>query len=327
MLATIIGVAIGLAFVYLLLSLLATWVQELLATLLSWRARELANAIQNLLDPSAAKLDGVKRLEEQWAQGAGLVRRLRENFLKALYDSPVVKGLSKPNRRPSYIPSREFSLAVFDLVAKAGSEASPSRKGLEAFKRGVSRLNPGACREALESFAEYAEQQRGAIEDRVAAVRRRIGEWFDAAMERASGWYKRRLQVVAIVVGLLLAVAFNADTLLLASRLWSESWLRDSVKASAQQYLESGQKEEATAALERLESLGLPLGWSSGNLPQSGRTSLVGAWLLRVLGWLLTGFAVSQGSPVWFDLLSRLVNLRGTGKKPDAPLASAGPAQ
>ncbi len=318
MLATVIGVAIGLAFVYLLLSLLATWIQELLATLLSWRAKELANAIQNLLDPSARKLEGVKRLREQWAQGAGLVRRLRENFLKAFYESPLVKGLSKPNRRPSYIPSREFGQAVFDLVAKAGSEASPVRKGLEAFKRGVSRLNPGPCREALESFAGYADLERGAAEERVAAVRRRVAEWFDSAMERASGWYKRRMQVVAVVVGLLLALAFNADTILLASRLWSESWLRDSIKASAQQYLQSGQKEEAAAALERLESLGLPLGWGAGNLPRGGGPSLAGAWLLRILGWLITGFAVSQGSPVWFDLLSRLVNLRGTGKKPEA---------
>lgn len=318
MLAVVIGVVIGLAFVYLLLSLLATWIQELLATLLGWRAKELANAIQNLLDPSAPKLDGVRRLREKWAEGGGLVQRLRANFLKAFYESPVVKSLGKPNRRPSYIPSREFSQAVFELVTKAGTEASPSRKGLAAFKSGVAQLNPGVSRDALESFVEFAEQQHGEIEARIAAVRVRITEWFDAAMDRASGWYKRRLQVVAVAVGVLLAVAFNADTLLLTSRLWSESWLRDSAKAVAQQYLELDRKEEATAALERLEKLGLPLGWGSGNLPRGGQVSLAGAWLLRVLGWLLTGFAVSQGSPVWFDVLNHFVNLRGSGKKPAA---------
>jgi hypothetical protein len=316
MLAAVIGVVIGLAFAYLLLSLLATWIQELIATLLQWRARELINAIQNLLDPSERKLAGVRKLEEKWAGEAGLVQKLRTNFLKAFYESPLVKGLSKPKRWPSYIPSREFGHAVFDLVVKAGTEASPAHKGLEAFKQGVAQLDNGVTREALLSFAEHAERQHNAMETRIAAVRGRITEWFDAAMDRASGWYKSRIQILAICIGVLLAVAFNVDTIFLTSKLWRESWLRDSVKAAALQYLDSGQDQEAALVLERLEELGLPIGWGPGNLPQAGHGALGWAWLLRALGWILTGFAVSQGSPIWFDVLNHFVNLRGSGKKP-----------
>ena len=37
---------------------------------------------------------------------------------------------------------------------------------------------------------------------------------------------------------------------------------------------------------------------------------------INILGWLITALAVSLGAPFWFDLLNRLVKLRGTGTKP-----------
>ncbi len=323
MLSTIIGVIIGLAFVYLLLSLLATWIQELAATLLSWRSKELVNVVQNLLDPSTEKLAGVKKLEQTWAKGAGTAEKVRTNFVKALYESPLVRGLSKPGKRPSYIPGREFGNAVFDLMVKTGTEASPALKGLEAFRRGVAELPEGVTREALLSFSELAEQTRAEVEGAIAAVRGRITRWFDAAMDRAAGWYKRRVQYMAIVVGVLLAVAFNADSIAMARRLWVESSLRGNLTDVAREYLDSEQRREAGEVLGRLEALGLPLGWGRDNLPAAPDRQepcpawrLAGWWLLRVVGWILTGFAVSQGSPIWFDLLNKFVNLRGSGGKP-----------
>jgi hypothetical protein len=35
-----------------------------------------------------------------------------------------------------------------------------------------------------------------------------------------------------------------------------------------------------------------------------------------VLGWLLTGVAVSLGAPFWFDILNKFINIRGSGKSP-----------
>ena len=57
----ILDVAIGLFFIYLILSLLASGIQELIATVLEWRAKQLKEAIQIILgdneanDPSANK--------------------------------------------------------------------------------------------------------------------------------------------------------------------------------------------------------------------------------------------------------------------------------
>ncbi|MCW2525306.1 MAG: hypothetical protein JWM76_166, partial [Pseudonocardiales bacterium] len=38
--------------------------------------------------------------------------------------------------------------------------------------------------------------------------------------------------------------------------------------------------------------------------------------ILKIVGWLVTAFAVSFGAPFWFEALSKLGNLRNTGTKP-----------
>jgi hypothetical protein len=41
-------------------------------------------------------------------------------------------------------------------------------------------------------------------------------------------------------------------------------------------------------------------------------------WLFpKLLGWLLTALAISLGAPFWFDLLKKVINIRGAGGKPD----------
>ncbi|MBB4841838.1 hypothetical protein HNP55_000333 [Paucibacter oligotrophus] len=93
---------------------------------------------------------------------------------------------------------------------------------------------------------------------------------------------------------------------------------------------------------KKLEGLGLPLGWAQAGLPTVWATHCNGglpagtfkapdctpgekmaeaAWwgnlLLALAGWLGTAMAVTLGAPFWFDLLGRLVKIRGAGGKPD----------
>ena len=50
-------------------------------------------------------------------------------------------------------------------------------------------------------------------------------------------------------------------------------------------------------------------------------------WLAtRVLGAILTAFAVSLGAPFWFDVLGKIVNVRSTGKAPSTTAGAASPA-
>lgn len=75
---------------------------------------------------------------------------------------------------------------------------------------------------------------------------------------------------------------------------------------------------------DELEALSLPLGWDSFVLEykevrsNGGLGNVILLLLMKVVGLAITGFAVSMGSPFWFDILNKLVNLKGTGGKPAA---------
>ena len=63
-----------------------------------------------------------------------------------------------------------------------------------------------------------------------------------------------------------------------------------------------------------------PVGWAT---PSTGKYEEVrslpytmAGWLHKIMGLLLTTVLVSLGAPFWFDMLSKLVNLRNTGIKP-----------
>src|SRR5512132_2778688 len=94
--------AISMVFVYLLLSLLCTAINEWIAGLLALRSKTKEQGIRNLVN------DG---------SGTG--------FAKALYDHPLIKGLCEQGHKPSYIPSRIFALALLDMIAPVNVAVSP----------------------------------------------------------------------------------------------------------------------------------------------------------------------------------------------------------
>lgn len=195
-------------------------------------------------------------------------------------------------------------------------------------------------------------------ESRLSAGRHNVEQWFDEAMERAGGWYKRSTQLWLGVVGFALALMLNVDTFSIAEALWRDPTLRQSVTDQAQKYQLASTSdgtpisnpEDAAQALRELNSqisqdLQLPVGWhtevyalQAGEactwLPQRsgdiwGLSSNDGCILIKddtrnrdtglfgkFMGLVLTGVAVSQGAPFWFDLLSKLGNLRGSGAVP-----------
>jgi hypothetical protein len=75
-------------------------------------------------------------------------------------------------------------------------------------------------------------------------VRENIEGWFNASMERVSGWYKRRSQITLIILGLFVAITVNVDTITVVKSLSTDKALRDSLVAAADAYA----KANATAS-------------------------------------------------------------------------------
>jgi hypothetical protein len=138
-------------------------------------------------------------------------------------------------------------------------------------------------------------------------------------MERVSGWYKRRAQLLLFLLGLGVVVAVNANAIWAADHLWKDDGVRRGLVATA------GAEPSTTTggqAVKQLDQLGFPIGWDASNRPNGG-----GEWAIVISGWLLTGIAISFGAPFWFDVLNKVSNLRVTGPKPESVLPTGPPTQ
>ncbi len=223
-------------------------------------------------------------------------------------------GKHPSDGHPSYLPSRTFATTVMDLV----THAKPGSISFADLEIGVKNLATGDVRTALLALIQNASGDL----DR---AQKNIEQWFDDTMERASGWYKRRTQVVIVCVAALLTVGTNADTVRIGRILWTNGTLRSLLVEKAKSRTEMSTTTSRVDYPDRndplhpvfkpsqdeLSALKSLLGWSNENLCDWK------AWPSRILGWFLSIVAISLGAPFWFDTLKKIMSIRNAGNKPD----------
>ena len=306
-----LDVAIGLSLIFLIFSLVCSAINEAVAALFALRARTLQHALRGMLDNAGA------------GPCTGLtVDKIAEHPLVASLVSP---GKTRPWRRtlPSYMPSRTFASAVLDTIAPPNGKNGKNGKNdqIARARDYVEKLDQPQLKATLLSLIEHAGDER----DRL-----RVGleRWFDDTMERASGWYKRRVQLLMIVWALIVAFAFNVDSFQITNTLWHDDALRTAVVAEAQEQAKATQQsadsdavlqtrlDEAGRRVSKVQQLKVPVGWSNKKDDPRHTPSNFNGWIAKVLGILIAVIALSLGAPFWFDTLSKLVSLRSTGPKP-----------
>ena len=162
--------------------------------------------------------------------------------------------MSKPKSLPSYIDARDFGAALFDLLMKAGTDDSTIQEEvdkLEQIKPGIKQIGNPKTRAALISLVESIQMVGGKGDKGLAEARKRIEMWFDTSMQRATGWYKRAATWRGTLLGLILAVAVNADAIGISQTLWRDEALRDSIVAASTVYLERGRRAECNRSSRR----------------------------------------------------------------------------
>jgi hypothetical protein len=334
----IVEIAIGLIFVYILLSLVASAVTEWISRMAGLRSSNLYDGIENMLqDPQLIKkfythplitptLKAYNRKKDD------IEAKLQVELAKQDVDMKEIKKLIA--NKPSYISSRNFALVLLE-VAQEGSGSQNVKTLQEALRNGLPEES------GIEgSLLTLVDQASGDFEKAVTNVE----NWFDDVMDRVSGWYARKAQLITLFFAFIVAFALNADTLTIVHQLSQDSTLRATVVAAADRYVEEAQKdpeaglEDATTQelRDELQSLGIPLGWrgkwedtDGDGRPEelrafpnpliSGQTS---PFLLKLLGLIITGMAISLGAPFWFDLLGKISNIRAAGSAPATDVAS-----
>ncbi|HEY6891864.1 MAG TPA: hypothetical protein VI300_28950 [Solirubrobacter sp.] len=322
-----VDVAIGLAFVFLLFSVLCSAVQELIAGVLDLRSASLEKGLRNLLDDGGAADGGAKQPAlpappagekpmggldpDATAPDTLSEQLLAHGLIRTMYrDSTVL--FRRKRRGPSYIPSDTFAVALLDLIAPASDAADP----VAAIRAEIEKTTlPAGTKSGLLALAGHA----GADRDK---LRKSIEQWFDATMDRVSGWYKRKTQIIICALSLLVTIGLNVNTVNIADRLIHD----DSVRAAlVQRAVDSGAKagdDLSTTAkhIEGVQELGIPIGWNKAS-DDPARADLGDHPSRTLLGWLLTFIALSLGAPFWFDALSKLAGLRNAGGKPEKATA------
>ncbi len=325
---TIVDTAIGLVLVYLILSLFCTTINEFVASLLRLRASTLRQAMDKLIDDDTLKglfydhglIDTAKVSTTAGAQpaskgpgrGTANVMAPTAGMLGYLWQR-IERFWRYPH--PSYFASADVAKALADSLI-TNPKIVPKIGDIET---AVLALPPSNIRDVLVTSLTMAD---GKIEK----LQENLSAWFDSSMDRLSGSYKRNLQIISLIVGFIVALAFNANTVTIATRLWSDPSLTAQMVTSATGIVKDGKDKYLADACadksdadkpqcygDRLAALDaqiqpLPLGWV--HCP-----SWLELWQ-GLLGLLLTTIALSLGAPFWFDTLSMFVNLRSAGDKP-----------
>jgi hypothetical protein len=149
-LSEILEVAIGLVFVWIVVSVAVMQTQEWIVGWLSIRADGLEEAIWGMLaDEENHKKRRRSPLGRTWEQIMKLGERLfpKQNWVpkapavvKEIYDHPVVKGLAQKGKKPSYIPADKFAAALFDVVMTAGKAESAIQTTFGQFEEDLKKF-------------------------------------------------------------------------------------------------------------------------------------------------------------------------------------------
>ena len=250
-----LDIVIGLVFVYLLYSMLATIIQELLATTFSFRSKLLERAIFRMLEDGKIfdrKFSSLKAFfktkNQQLKQGSAI---------NLFYDHPLIKYLSedKCKSKPSYITKEAFSKVMIDLLKGEDAELGDDLKPFieNSIKNKTFGTEKVTISDETHKFLRsiWLESQGDVV-----AFRKILEKWFDDTMERCTGWYKKKTQYILLVIGLVIAILFNVDTINIAGKLQKDPKLREMVVQQADAYTKAHPNllQERAIALKNVES-------------------------------------------------------------------------
>ncbi|HEV7589746.1 MAG TPA: hypothetical protein VGO40_16645 [Longimicrobium sp.] len=266
----IIEIVLGLTFVYLLLSLLCTAINEYISGMLNKRGRELFHAVDQLLGDQAVKEAFYRHpLITTLSPFHGEIRRRAEKLENRLWGTRWARrlfGWMRPSvrsqRLPSYLPARNFALALLNATDYTRRLRPPTSPPAGDGENEVAATPPSLVRlfDALrqESAADVSELLRDpavasilgsavvpqTVRDTLTGVvtgaelelqklQDAVEVWFNNAMDRVSGTYKRYTQIALLLIGLVMAVLLNVDTIQMWRTLSTNPELRNAVVQQA----------------------------------------------------------------------------------------------
>jgi hypothetical protein len=285
--SSILELAIGMVFVYSLLSILVTQINNVILNVMNLRAKQLKEGLVELVQDKElqAKLLAhplIRMVEVKVSPSASLSREQADDIISSdptqvtyIHPSTFVEALLslmttqtdttifKPLEEAiSYLPNNDSKVRLREMVRDLrsfGDTDTNKLRGailelpnenhkqalsysLEAVEDALGRLpiKAGQLVPLLEGIRSIKDE---AFQDAIKTVvvtaqslddaRVKLESWFNDGMNRISELYKRKIQLISMVVGLFMALALNADSLQLVRAFWEDPALRAAVAESA----------------------------------------------------------------------------------------------
>ncbi len=294
--STVLDVAIGLIFVFFMVSLVCSEAANRITQWLNWRA------------------DFLEKKIREWLMNGD------QTLVNKLYATPWIKALTPRGEKPVNIPTKTFALAVFDAFV-------PNAAGIttvDQLRAAIAGLQDGTpMKNELLAWLTM-------VGTDMTAFRVNIENWFNAAEAQMTQVYRQNMWKFALGIGAIVSLVLNVDAVAVGNSLWRDSALRQAVVTAASQYATKAanatdplvSQQNAQKAVEELNKLNLPIGWNIQTAPFSvlpndwAQTAATKpqtlpqtdplAYLLKLIGWGITALAGAQGAPFWFDLLKKV---------------------
>ena len=336
-----IDIALSLSVIYLIFALCVTALNEFVSAALSSRAKWLRRGITALLTPAGAT-DSAARIPAKQAVPAN-APGLR---VDDVYRSPFISALGRTSGlRPRFQPSYIAPWTLFQAILDAANDGKAQFHDVAGIRSAIEKLpERSPVKAVLSDLLARADND-------IVKLRELVTAWFDSFGLQVSAWYRQKTQLVVTGLAAVLVLGTNLDTISLLRMLSTDEATRNALVTHA---LEVSQKEKATdllssnkvtelrkarddavaskkspAEIDRLQAQlrdaqlelerhaedllkavsarGVPLGWSGEEFEPSRLP-------LKIVGLLISVFALALGAPFWFDLLQKLASIRSVGK-------------
>jgi hypothetical protein len=333
----ILDLVVGIIFVYFLLSIISSSVIEMILTGMKARARLLEEWLSKIFDKTITQPDGTNL-----------------SLGEAIMDHCSITALSKNRKSTAYIDAKNFTSALLEKITFDPANPKSIAKDIDEFILALNKttvLSTEFQRVLLIYAYEAKDTYKGLSEKTVSEIelfRGKVENWFDSSMDRITGALKKRYaRPATFIVAVIVTVFLNADSIALAKYLYSSPEARTRIAMQAYDATKDtalimqiqqikinpdtvsngaiNTEEFKNSMIKKITDINkakqglnevMPLTWKAGELrDEAGKFS--GRLLFsKITGLLVTILAIMMGAPFWFDLLNKISNLRGTGRKP-----------
>jgi hypothetical protein len=186
----------------------------------------------------------------------------------------IGEALKRALREATLIANSEMKIVKQAAASHSASMGPPTGNNevdstLNKLTEGVAALSVVSpeLNQTLSTLFFNVEESVAEKEKQIARARGNLESWFNNSMDRVSGVFKRFTQVMVIVLGVVLSLLFNVDSISLAQYLWREPAIREVLVTQASNYQpQEGQplmspQETVQQFNQQFGGLHLPIGW------------------------------------------------------------------